>query len=425
MKRLPLTGTTTLPGDKSLSHRAAMFSPLARGTSTFTNISDGGDVASTIACLSQLGAEYDHHATTLTTRGSGLISLSGKDLALDCGNSGTSLRLLCGLLSGQNISNIRLVGDASLSKRPQGRVIAPLASIGVDISSTDGYSPVTLNSSKPHAGHVDMVVASAQVKSAVLLAGLYADGPVSVQEMHPTRNHTENMLSAMGVELSTTPGHKPCVTITPPVTELSPLLCDIPGDPSSAAFFGVIAAITPGSSIVLKNILINQTRIAWVFALKSMGANIEWEEKDIVCGESVGDISVSYSQLKATEITGNVISSLVDELPILALAMAVAEGTSIVKDAAELRVKESDRISVVVDHLTRAGISIIEREDGYEITGGSLSECEVIPQGDHRIAMTFTLANFVATGDIDESHADEIATSFPRFFHVLNQLIAK
>ncbi|HMS25507.1 MAG TPA: 3-phosphoshikimate 1-carboxyvinyltransferase [Acidimicrobiia bacterium] len=421
-----LNGTISLPGDKSISHRAAMFSVIAQGESRITNLSNGGDVASTISCLSALGAHFQHDGTELITQGKGLHSLSGTDVVLDCGNSGTSLRLLTGLLSGQDVHNVSLIGDDSLSRRPHDRVINPLQKLGVDISGRDGsFTPVVINSSKPHSGEVAMTIASAQVKSALLLAGLYADGPVSVIEEKKTRDHTENMLNSMGVTVSSenvSSGN--VITILPPTKPLSPLTAVIPGDPSSAAFFGVAACIIPGSDITMTDILLNPTRIAWVDALFSMGADITVEETGSVMGERVGTIHVRHAPLTATEISGDIIASLIDELPILSIAMAVATGTSRVRDAHELRVKESDRISVVVDHLTRAGIQVAEVEDGYDITGGMLNELDIQSDGDHRIAMSFSIANYCATGVLSEVDRAVVATSFPSFFNLFESLIS-
>jgi 3-phosphoshikimate 1-carboxyvinyltransferase len=420
----PAVGTIELPGDKSISHRSAMFSVLAQGSSHVTNVSTGGDVASTIRCLQQLGADIELTGTTLTANGHGLTSLQGENIDLDCGNSGTSLRLFTGLLSGQPIHNVRLVGDSSLSRRPHNRVIAPLRSLGVDIvGRDDNFTPIALEQSVPTGGSITMDVASGQVKSAILLSGLYASQPTSVTEVHPTRDHTENMLRSMGVTITRVEHDGThTITIEPQTTPLHPLNENVPGDPSSAAFFAVLAAITPGSSITMRSILLNPLRTAWIQALRDMGADITIEEKESVFGEPVGDVTVSHAQLHSIDLRGDIISSLIDELPILSLAMASASGTSTVKDASELRVKESDRISVVVDHLTRAGINVVEHDDGYEITGGELHECKIVPHGDHRIVMTFTLLNYVATGTIGTAHGDEVATSFPQFFDILHEL---
>ena len=422
----PLKGTVSLPGDKSISHRAVMFSAIAQGKSRVTNLSNGGDVASTLSCLSALGAQYLHDGTELVTWGKGLRSLSGTDVVLDCGNSGTSLRLLSGLLSGQDVHNVSLIGDDSLSRRPHDRVINPLQKLGVDISGRDGsFTPVVINSSKPHSGEVAMTIASAQVKSALLLAGLYADGPVSVIEEKKTRDHTENMLHSMGVAISSEKAVSGnAITILPPTKPLSPLTATIPGDPSSAAFFGVAACIIPGSDLTMTDILLNPTRIAWIDALRSMGADITVEEKVTIMGECVGDVHVRHAPLTSTEISGDIIASLIDELPILSIAMAVAAGTSRVRDAHELRVKESDRISVVADHLTRAGIQVAEVEDGYDITGGMLNEIDIQSDGDHRIAMSFSIANYCATGILPEVDRAVVATSFPSFFSIFESLVS-
>lgn len=425
-KAKPLIGEIRLPGDKSLSHRSAMFSTIAKGVSKIKNISDGGDVASTIKCLEILGARYKFDEDELEIHGDGLHSLSGANEILDCGNSGTTLRLLTGLLSGQDLENVSLVGDESLSKRPHNRVIEPLNQMGIDITGREGsYTPLIINSSQAHSCEIDMSIDSAQVKSAILLAGLYADGPVSVIEHHPTRNHTENMLRYMGVSVSNQQhinGTK--ITVIPPTSPLKPLNATIPSDPSSAAFFGVAACLIEDSDIVIKDVLLNSTRIAWIDALRSMGANIETQETNQVFGEKVGDVSIKASKLHATTIAGSIIASLIDELPILSLAMSCAQGQSTVKDAQELRVKESDRISVVVDHLNRAGITASELPDGYLIQGSTIKNVDIRPGGDHRIAMTFAIANYISTGNLVQSNQDVISTSFPRFYQLFASLIS-
>lgn len=424
----PLIGTVSFPGDKSLSHRSAMFSAIAQGRSSFSNVSDGGDVTSTLSVLGQLGAEYERLGDQLVVEGKGLRSLHGENLELDCGNSGTSLRLFTGLLCGQNVKNVSLVGDKSLSKRPHDRVIVPLQKIGVDITGRDSkYTPVVINSSQVQSAEIEMELASAQVKSAMLLAGLYADGPLSVIEYHRTRDHTENMLSAMGVDINVqenVDSSSRTITIIPPSQPLQPLDAIIPGDPSSAAFFGIAAAIIPESDVTLKSVLLNPTRSAWIDVLVSMGADITITPLGMQCGEAVGDINVKYSQLSGITIDGDVIASLIDELPVLSLAMSKAQGISQVRDANELRVKESDRISVVVDHLSRAGISILEQEDGYDIEGGHISEVDVFADGDHRIAMTFAILNYCVTGTLKNDDIEVISTSFPRFFELFESLIA-
>ncbi len=423
----PLKGQLLLPGDKSISHRSAMFSVLATGKSIVENVSDGGDVSSTISVLKTLGANITLEGTTLTTNGTGLVSLSGDNINLDCGNSGTSFRLFCGLLSGQNVNNVSLIGDESLSKRPQDRVVIPLQSIGVNIQSNNGLAPVTISSSVPHSQTLVSKVASAQVKSAVLLAGLYADGPVTNIEKTLTREHTENMLSQMGVKIeksNTEQGH--VATIIPPRAPLSPLNGTVPADPSSAAFFGISAVIIPGSDLTIMNMLGSDTRIGWLKVLERMGANIEILEKEEVFGEKTIDVRIQYSKLSAVEISGEEISSMVDELPMLSIAMSRAQGTSRVRDASELRVKESDRITVVLEHLNQLGINTVEYEDGYDITGTdiSLKRCEINAHHDHRIAMTFIIANYLADGALTKSNLDIISTSFPSFFNLFEQVIS-
>lgn len=423
----PLKGTISLPGDKSISHRSAMFSVLADGKSVVENVSDGGDVASTISVLKQLGADIILDGTTLTVNGKGLVNLHGKKLVLDCGNSGTSLRLFCGLLSGQNVKKVSLVGDASLSKRPQDRVVKPLQSMNVNIKSTKGFTPVVISEAILFGGLVESEVTSAQVKSAIILAALYALSPTIYIEEILTRDHTENMLRSMGAEIESIKTDEGFQVLVRPVVEknLRPLNGVVPGDPSSAAFFGVAACLVPGSDIVLENILGNETRIGWIKVLQRMGANIEIVSKNKVFGEEVIDLHVKYSDLTATQISKDEIPSLIDELPILALAMAKAVGTSKVRDASELRVKESDRIDVVLSHLDAMGIQATPYDDGYDIVGteADLKECMIEPHHDHRVAMTFIIANYLATQKFETVHQDIISTSFPSFFSLFSQLI--
>ena len=421
----PLTGTIILPGDKSISHRSAMFSVLAKGKSVIENISSGGDVLSTISVLKQLGADINIEENTLTTNGKGLISLSGENQTLDCGNSGTSLRLFCGFLSGQNLKNITLIGDESLSRRPQDRVVKPLQRMGINISSTNGLTPILLNKSNPDGGRFESIISSGQIKSAILLAGLYAENPVTDIEETFTRDHSENMLRAMGVKViseKTEFGYE--ATVFPPVNDLKPLIGLVPSDPSSAVFFGVLAALIPGSDILISNLLGNATRIGWLKVLQRMGAEIEIIEKSKVFNEKVIDVKVKYSELIATDIRGDEISSLIDELPMLSIAMAKAKGISRVRDATELRVKESDRITVVLDHLNRMGVKTTEYDDGYDIVGSTdeLNNCYIEPHHDHRIAMTFVAANYLISGVLEIAQKETISTSFPTFYHVFEQV---
>ncbi|MFN8015099.1 MAG: 3-phosphoshikimate 1-carboxyvinyltransferase [Acidimicrobiia bacterium] len=424
MKTRPLKGEIALPGDKSISHRAVMFSSIANGESVFTNLSNGADVKSTIDILKKLGSNIEFDDGTLRTKSTGLHSLAGKDLALDCGNSGTSLRLLSGFLCGQDVENVSLVGDESLSRRPHDRVINPLQKLGVNISGRDGcYTPVVLSKSEPIGGRIEMEIASAQVKSAVLLSGLYSKNPTTVIEHEHTRNHSEIMLKKMGAQITVSGnGSNVESTIHPIESDLQPISCVIPGDPSSAAFFGVAASIIPDSEIVIRNLLLNEHRIGWIKVLIEMGANIQIDKSESELGEIVGDVYISSSELHGVDISTD-IASMVDELPILSLAMVFANGTSKVSNAKELRVKESDRISVVVDHLDRAGVQVNEFDDGYEIFESMPKSCEIKSNGDHRIAMTFAILNYISTGEMPEVDKNIISTSFPGFFDLFKTLI--
>jgi 3-phosphoshikimate 1-carboxyvinyltransferase len=414
----PLKGTLRVPGDKSMSHRAVMLSSLANGVSKITGLLEGEDVLATLGAFRAMGV----HAIgpkdgKLTVTGVGLHGLQQPESDLDMGNSGTAMRLMCGILAAQNFPS-KLIGDESLSGRPMRRVTVPLTSMGARCATDDdGCPPI-------HIRGVDglqpidykLPMASAQIKSAVMLAGMYADGETSVTEPAPTRDHTERMLRAYGYVCESIKINELASTITlRGGGELSATNIDVPGDISSAAFFMVAASIVPGSSLTLKHVGINPTRTGVIDILKLMGADIKYLNPRAVGGEPVADIQVKYAGLKGIDIDPKYVPLAIDEFPALCVAAACAQGITRVTGAEELRHKESDRISAMVTGLRTLGIDVVEHKDGLEITGGELAGGEVDSFHDHRIAMAFAIAGASATGPIVIDKCETVATSFPNF----------
>ncbi len=399
--------------DKSISHRSVMFAMLAEGTSTIENFLRAEDTMNSLEIVKNLGAEVVDDGK--------VIKISSKGIkesfeVLDCGNSGTGMRLFCGLLSSAN-GHFVLTGDKYLRSRPMKRVTAPLINIGANVDGReDGdLAPLSIRGSSLKSFNYDSKIASAQVKSCMILAALRADGICTYSEPELSRDHTERMLKGMGADIEVK-GLQ--TTISPMKKLLSPLTIRVPADPSSAFFFAVAAAITPGSNIVLEGVTLNPTRIEAFKALERMGADISYDTTDDKY-EPIGNISVKYAPLKAIVVEDN-ISWLIDELPALSIAMACAEGESLVKNAEELRVKESDRISTVVEGLRAANIKVDEYEDGYKVTGGELKSATVDSDGDHRIAMSFIIAGLKCGMEV--SDLDCINTSFPNFFELLEKI---
>ncbi|OIP56607.1 MAG: 3-phosphoshikimate 1-carboxyvinyltransferase [Helicobacteraceae bacterium CG2_30_36_10] len=399
--------------DKSISHRSAMFSMLASGTSTINNFLRAEDTLSTLEIVKNLGAVVVDDGVTITIESDGIKE---SENILDCGNAGTGMRLFCGLLSSAN-GHFILTGDEYLRRRPMKRVTAPLRDIGAKLDGRKDaeLAPLSIRGASLKAFNYESKIASAQVKSAMILAALRADGTCTYTEPELSRDHTERMLKGMGADIEVD-GLK--TTISPMKELLSPLTIRVPADPSSAFFFAVAAAITPNSSIVLEGITLNETRIGAFRALERMGANISY---DLISDkyEPIGNISVKYAPLKAITVEEN-ISWLIDELPVLSIAFACAEGTSIVRNAQELRVKESDRISTVVNGLVACGIEVSEYKDGYTVKGGSLKSATVDSDGDHRIAMSFIIAGLRCGMKVTD--LDCINTSFPNFFELLQRV---
>ena len=397
-----LKGTLTVPGDKSISHRAIMFGSLAEGTTTIHGFLKGADCLSTIDCFRKMGISIEEKEDTIYVHGKGLHGLHKPEKTLDVGNSGTTTRLISGILAGQNFDTV-LSGDASLNSRPMGRIMKPLSMMGADITSIHdtGCAPLSIKGRSLNAIHYDSPVASAQVKSCVLLAGLYANGKTSVTEPALSRDHTERMLRSFGANIVS---DKNTCTITPPET-LHGQHIEVPGDISSAAFFIVAALITPNSEIIINNVGINDTRAGILKVCQDMGADITLLNAREEGGEPVADLLVKTSSLRGTIVEGDIIPALIDELPVIALMACFAKGQTIIKDAHELRVKESDRIAIMTENLGAMGADIIDTEDGFIINSRSdntiptLHGASINCSMDHRIAMTFAVAGLNADGE--------------------------
>lgn len=405
--------TDAIAPDKSISHRSAMFATLAEGRTRVENFLRGEDAMHTLQIVGALGAEVtdDTEVVTITSRG-----IQEPDEVLDCGNSGTSMRLFCGLLASAQ-GHFVLTGDEYLRRRPMRRVTKPLREIGAMLDGRkDGeLAPLSIRGGNLKAFDYKSPIASAQVKSAMILAALHADGVCYYEEPELSRDHTERMLRGMGADIRSE-GLR--IEIHPMQGLLKPLDIRVPADPSSAFFFAVAAAITPGASAVIEGVTLNPTRIEAYRVLERMGADITFEERDSRY-EPIGDITVRYRPLHAVTVSER-IAWLIDEVPALAVAMATAEGTSRVENAEELRVKESDRIGSVVTNLRQCGIEVEEFEDGFAVTGGTLKPAHVTSYGDHRIAMSFLVAGLRCGMTVDDTAC--INTSFPNFFELIGTI---
>ena len=422
-----LTGGLDLPGDKSISHRYAMLAGLAEGTSELRHFSAAADCHSTLGCMSALGAEVKIEKDTVRVTGRGAQGLKSSWRALDAGNSGTTMRLLAGILAGQGFSS-KLTGDESLQKRPMKRVIAPLREMGASIRGRDdNFAPLEIRGTKLKAMDYKMPMASAQVKSAVLLAGLFAEGVTSVTEPARTRDHTELALEEFGAAVEKQ-GRTIRVHGLSGANGSGKLVArslDVPGDLSSAVFFIAAASMFADSNVLIHNVGLNPTRTAILDLFVSMGASIQMLGLKSEHGELVGDLSVKGASLKGGLIAGEQIPLVIDELPMLAaLGPSTEEGIEI-RDAAELRIKESDRIAALAENLRRMGATVGERPDGLKVEGrraGKLRGAEIEPRGDHRIAMAFAVAGLAAEGSTVIRDADCAGVSFPEFFQELNRL---
>ena len=414
-----LNGTVRVPGDKSVTHRAYLLASIARGTTRITGANAGADCLSTLGALTALGARH-------TLEDEGVLAIEGRPGGfvdpmhpLDLGNSGTGMRLLLGLLAGQG-TKATLVGDASLSKRPMARVVDPLRAMGAQVASADGHAPLALDASRLE-GHAHVLrVASAQVKSCLLLAGLGARGRTAVTEPMPSRDHTERMLGAFGVPLER---QGTTVALDGPVALTSPGALAVPGDFSAAFFWLVAGSIAGEGTLTVQGVGLNPTRTGGLAVLRRMGADITSLNERTVGGEPAGDLVVRPAPLTATDVRPEEIPALVDELPALAIAQACASGRSRVAGAGELRVKESDRIAMVTQGLRALGARADEREGGWTIEGGGLKGGRIATGGDHRIAMAFGIASLRAQGAVTVDEGEMIDTSYPRFYSDLRDRV--
>ncbi|NLK27882.1 MAG: 3-phosphoshikimate 1-carboxyvinyltransferase [Clostridiales bacterium] len=423
-----LKGEITVPGDKSISHRAVMFASLAEGISEVTNFLQGADCLSTIRCFRQLGITIDNDTTSnsVTIHGKGLFGLKEANERLDVGNSGTTMRLISGILSGQNFP-VTITGDESIQRRPMGRIMTPLRMMGANITSLNDNDCAPLlinhNSNKPSNHligiHYKSPVASAQIKSCVLLAGLYANGETSVTEPSLSRDHTERMLREFGATV-TSNGNTATILPRPSLTGGK---IHVPGDISSAAYFIAAGLIVPNSEIVIKNVGINPTRDGILHVCRQMGGKIRLENVQDKGGEPTADIIVKHSELNGIEIGGSIIPTLIDEIPVIAVLACFAKGKTVIRDAAELKVKESNRIDVMVENLAKMGADITATEDGMIIHGGkSLHGASIQSKFDHRIAMSFAVASLMAEGETIIHDAECVDISYPNFYSDLNKL---
>lgn len=435
-----LQGSVTVPGDKSISHRSIMLGAIAKGDTHVKGFLNGADCLSTIACFRRMGIEItlSNHDTEVVVHGRGMRGLKQPEGRLDCGNSGTTTRLISGILAAQNF-DASLTGDESIQKRPMGRIIRPLTQMGAQIVSErdNGCAPLLIHGRQLQGICYESPVASAQVKSAVLFAGLYAEGETRVIEPALSRNHSELMLSALGAQIETKlldDGR--AEILLQPCEELQAFDIEVPGDISSAAYFISAALMLPGSDLVVRNVGVNPTRDGILEVYRQMGADITLERERVSGCEPIADIHVRYSHLHGTEIGGAVIPRLIDELPVIAACAALAEGRTVIRDAAELKVKESNRIRTVVEHLQKMGVQAEETEDGMVIEGlGSgngfgenfapvpLKGAVIDTHKDHRIAMTFAVLGLCAEGETLLQDAECISISYPGFFEDLASLM--
>jgi 3-phosphoshikimate 1-carboxyvinyltransferase len=416
-----LRGAVAVPGDKSISHRAVLIGSICEGETLVTGFGRSDDTESTVNAMRALGVRIDDEGSDrLRIHGVGLRGLEPPEAPIDCGNAGTLVRLLTGILAGQEWRQFELVGDESLSARPMRRIAEPLTQLGAGIETADGHLPLGIEGRPLRGISYELPVASAQVKSCVLLAGLYAEGETTVIEPVPTRDHTERMLRAAGARIRTAPGR---VTIQR-AERLELGEVTVPGDFSSAAPLILAATLLPGSELIVTGVGVNPTRTGFLDALERMGARIAVFNRRTVAGEPVADLEVTHAELVAAEIEPEEVPRLVDELPLFVLAASMAHGTSRVRGAAELRAKESDRIDVVATGLRAAGAHVTAREDGFTIRGvparprgGRMDSA-----GDHRIAMLGAVTGLASRDGVEVLGADSVAISFPGFFDLLDSL---
>lgn len=415
-----LKGEVTIPGDKSISHRAIMLGALAEGTTEVTNFLQGADCLSTIDCFRKMGITIKNNGAMVTIKGNGLHGLKKPTAVLDVGNSGTTTRLMSGILAAQDFA-VTVTGDESIQKRPMKRIMIPLSQMGANILSLkqNGCAPLQITGTALKGIHYNSPVASAQVKSSILLAGLYAEGETSVTEPYVSRNHTELMFRYYGVDIKT----ENTTATLQPAAKLMAQQVMVPGDISSAAFFVVAGLLVPNSEVVIKNVGINPTRDGIIRVCQQMKANITLENIQETSGEPTADIIVRTSALEGITIGGSIIPTLIDELPIIAVLACFAKGTTVIKDAQELKVKESNRIDVMVRNLSAMGADVVATEDGMIIHGGKPLHGAVIDSKlDHRIAMSFAIAGLMAEGETIIQGAECVDISYPTFYKDLEAL---
>ena len=421
-----LKGKVSVPGDKSISHRCIMFGSIADGTTEIHNFLKGADCLATIRCFQAMGINIEETDHTITVHGNGLHGLSAPSGILDVGNSGTTTRLLSGILAGQKFES-KLSGDESLNSRPMKRIIEPLTMMGANISSIlrNGCAPLYIAPGNLHGIHYDSPVSSAQVKSCILLAGLYAEGETSVTEPSLSRNHTELMLKEFGADIRTlhSLSGTEATAYIKPYPKLYGQKIVVPGDISSAAYFIAAGLIVPDSEILIEHVGINPTRSGILKVCEDMGGDITLLNERCEAGEKIADILVRTSSLHGITIEGDIIPTLIDEIPIIAVMAAVADGTTVIKDAAELKVKETDRIETVTDNLKAMGCSVTPTEDGMIITGGTLHGASIHTLLDHRIAMAFSIAALVADGTTKILDSKCVDVSYPTFYDTFEQLL--
>lgn len=420
-----LKGEVTISGDKSISHRSIMLGSIALGTTEITHFLEGADCLSTIDCFRKMGVEIERKPSSILVHGKGLRGLTAPASTLNVGNSGTTTRLISGILSGQNFATT-LSGDDSLNSRPMKRIMTPLNTMGAHIRSLNdnGCAPLHIRPGALHGIHYQSPVASAQVKSAVLLAGLYADSPTSVTEPALSRNHTELMLQGFGAYVATDLHTDGTATAhVEPCKELYGQQICVPGDISSAAYFIAAALLVPGSELLVKNVGTNFTRAGFLKVCKAMGADIETVSQTIEGGESRADLLVRYSHLKGTVIEGDIIPTLIDEIPMIAIMAAFADGQTVIRDAAELKVKETNRIDTVTAGLKAMGADITPTDDGMIIEGtGHLNGASIQSYLDHRIAMAFSVAGLASDGETQIVDSQCVDVSYPEFYATLNSV---
>ncbi|MBR4172549.1 MAG: 3-phosphoshikimate 1-carboxyvinyltransferase [Kiritimatiellae bacterium] len=418
-----LAGEVSLPGDKSLSHRAALFAALADGVSEIDNFLDAGVTRAMLQALSAFGVQYELNGRHLTVFGHGLDGWQQPQNPVFCGNSATTYRLLAGAVAASGLA-CTLDGSEGLRARPMERIFQPLRQMGVGIESDNGRAPARFLPRSRECPlrpiHTTLPVASAQVKSCLTIAALYADGESVIDEPGPSRDHTERMLRSMGAQVISCAGNR--VQIVGSRAPLHPLRIDLPGDISSAAFLLTAAALVPGSFIRIPSVGVNPTRTGFLDALRSMGGSFSVENEREVCGEPVGDIRLTASPLSATEVSGDLVVRMIDEFPVFAALACGANGVTRVRGAKELRYKESDRIAILCEELKRIGVTVKEFEDGFDLVGGTCRGGEVDAHGDHRIAMSLALLGLISPEPVVVRHAEILNESFPEFLTDLQQI---